>query len=290
MNECELMRVASHPNVVQVYGATHWHQNAVGLLIEYLPGGSLERLVHFDSARFCHLKLRVFADIAAGLTYLHNRRPDQRIAHNDIKPQNVLLTGDLRCKISDFGGAELATCTDLQDTATRPRGTEYTAKFASPERLQNFQLKTTKAMDVYSYAMTGYCVLVRERPELFKLDRREFLEFIVAGGRPSMSSVDETKQGFVRENAHDKLKIIELLQDVVTRCWAQEPEDRPLIVDIRDEVFAELSAAPPVELQRQVASALERMDGLKQPKFCKDTYAPVDLLSPPRFMLPDVND
>ena len=35
----------------------------------------------------------------------------ERAVHGDLKLLNVLMTGDLHCKISDFGGSSLETCT-----------------------------------------------------------------------------------------------------------------------------------------------------------------------------------
>jgi serine/threonine protein kinase len=42
--------------------------------------------------------LQIGLDVAAGLAYLH-----PAVLHRDLKPQNVLLDGQGRAKIADFG-------------------------------------------------------------------------------------------------------------------------------------------------------------------------------------------
>uniref|UniRef100_A0A7S1NBY2 Protein kinase domain-containing protein n=1 Tax=Eutreptiella gymnastica TaxID=73025 RepID=A0A7S1NBY2_9EUGL len=53
---------------------------------------------------------RYLRDIVQGLAVLH----DHGIIHQDLKPQNILLTPEGRCKISDFGTAALMSQTPLQ--------------------------------------------------------------------------------------------------------------------------------------------------------------------------------
>jgi serine/threonine protein kinase len=45
------------------------------------------------------VRLRVLADVASGMQYLHHRR----VVHRDLKAPNVLLTTGLRAKVADFG-------------------------------------------------------------------------------------------------------------------------------------------------------------------------------------------
>ena len=58
------------------------------------------------------LCLKLCFDMTKGIAYLRLAFCDQRMVHGNLKPANSLLTRDLTCKIGDFGGAKLATCTE----------------------------------------------------------------------------------------------------------------------------------------------------------------------------------
>jgi len=52
------------------------------------------------------LRLRFCSDISRGVAYLHQAFFERRIVHGDLKPSNILLSSDLKCKVGDFGGAD----------------------------------------------------------------------------------------------------------------------------------------------------------------------------------------
>ena len=53
-------------------------------------------------------RFNICLGIARGLLYLHEH-PRLKMVHRDIKSSNILLDGDLKPKISDFGLASLYT-------------------------------------------------------------------------------------------------------------------------------------------------------------------------------------
>jgi len=82
--EIEIMRELHHPNVVQFLGYSV--ENGLAIVMEYLPGGSLEgyilephRIVSFVQ------RLNWCSEMAQAVAYLHNRKPHFFI-HRDVKP------------------------------------------------------------------------------------------------------------------------------------------------------------------------------------------------------------
>ena len=172
IQEIKLMLYANHENIVQVVGYTLWN-NAIAMIMEYMPGGNLKKLLldQQGGGQFSvpnipdPLRRRFCFDISSGVTYLHFAFSDQRVVHGDLKPSNILLTSDLRCKIGDFGGADVATCSDQLNTMLIQESLrQWTHGFIAPERLNNPQHRVSRAMDVYSVGMIFYVILSRHPP------------------------------------------------------------------------------------------------------------------------------
>ncbi|EMS67568.1 G-type lectin S-receptor-like serine/threonine-protein kinase SD2-5 [Triticum urartu] len=120
------------------------------LVYEYMPKGSLDRWIygrHENSAPPLEWRVRckIIADIAKGLSYLHEDCM-KRIAHLDVKPQNILLDDDFNAKLSDFGLCKLID-RDMSQVVTRMRGTPG---YLAPEWLTS---QITEKADVYSFGV-----------------------------------------------------------------------------------------------------------------------------------------
>ena len=72
--------------------------------------------------------------MSSGVSFRHFAFFDQRVVHGDLKPQNVLLTTKLRCKVKDFGGGDIATCTEFLDPAQKPALVENGHKVTLPPK------------------------------------------------------------------------------------------------------------------------------------------------------------
>eukprot|EP00672_Neobodo_designis_P007611 CAMPEP_0174856220 /NCGR_PEP_ID=MMETSP1114-20130205/35353_1 /TAXON_ID=312471 /ORGANISM="Neobodo designis, Strain CCAP 1951/1" /LENGTH=414 /DNA_ID=CAMNT_0016091005 /DNA_START=24 /DNA_END=1264 /DNA_ORIENTATION=+ len=104
LNEIAIMRSAKHPNVVKYIGARIGHSSRTGrvvqVVMELVAGGSLGALIRRVGALSENVAAMYIRDVVAGLIYLHDTLG---IAHRDVKTDNVLVSPDGVCKLSDYG-------------------------------------------------------------------------------------------------------------------------------------------------------------------------------------------
>ncbi|PWV16957.1 putative protein kinase [Trypanosoma cruzi] len=123
VREITLMERFEHPNLVVYYGA---RRSAVGvqIIMELINGGSLDAIIRRQGSLRESVVRSYTHDILEGLAYLHDTA---RVCHRDVKPANVLITVDGRCKLTDFGVSKL-----LDDNVSM-RTTVGTPWYMAPE-------------------------------------------------------------------------------------------------------------------------------------------------------------
>ncbi|XP_022929605.1 U-box domain-containing protein 35-like [Cucurbita moschata] len=125
--EVEVLSCIRHPNMVLLLGACP--ENGC-LVYEFMGNGSLEDCL-FRKANnpvlSWQLRFRIAAEIATGLLFLHQHRPEP-IVHRDLKPGNILLDRNYVSKISDVGLARLVPLS-VADSVTQYRMTATAGTF-----------------------------------------------------------------------------------------------------------------------------------------------------------------
>ncbi|CAL9762255.1 unnamed protein product [Musa acuminata subsp. burmannicoides] len=145
--EVEIIGSVHHINLVRLIGFCAERSHRL-LVYEYMCNGSLDRWIFSKGQRGTldwQTKCKIVADIAKGLSYLHEECR-QRIAHLDIKPQNILLDEKFNAKVSDFGLSKLID-RDQEEVMTRMRGTPG---YLAPEWLTSV---ITEKVDIYSFGV-----------------------------------------------------------------------------------------------------------------------------------------
>lgn len=100
-NEKNILSTISHPLLVNLRHSFQDRGNLY-LVFDYVPGGELFRLLR-TQGQFPLPTTRFYAaEVIAALAFLH----DHGVVYRDLKPENMLLTGEGHIKITDFGFAK----------------------------------------------------------------------------------------------------------------------------------------------------------------------------------------
>lgn len=96
-----------HPNIVQCWFVREWNDIPL-LFLSYLPGGSLGDWMKATRERDFETILDYAVQACDGLAYAHG----QGLIHRDVKPANLLLDGEGRVQVTDFGLVKRAAVED----------------------------------------------------------------------------------------------------------------------------------------------------------------------------------
>jgi serine/threonine protein kinase len=144
LREAQLAARLSHPNIVHVYDLGRDENGRPFIVMEYVDGRSLAEVLDRERPLALERVLEVGRECCTGLAYAHAAG----LVHRDLKPHNLLVDGDGRVKIADFGIARSLDAADLTLTGS----VLGTAGYLAPE--QGRGEPVTAAADMYSLGVT----------------------------------------------------------------------------------------------------------------------------------------
>ena len=163
INEARAAAAIEHPNAVQIYEVNQ-AGDVCYVAMELLEGGSLRDLIRaagpMELTRACLL----CAEAADALAAAHAAG----VVHRDVKPANLMLSRQGRCKVVDFGLARLEGPGDWGSAAE----SVGTPQFIAPEMLDG--TPASAQSDIYSLGGTLWYLLTGSSPYQGK-DARELL-------------------------------------------------------------------------------------------------------------------
>jgi serine/threonine-protein kinase len=250
-----LMHQASHPNVVSVYwmGRVPPEREWYVIEMEYFPSVTLAQLLDHGDQGFVtsYVKiLGIFAQVLAGVTHLH----DLGMSHGDIKPHNVLVSGDY-AKITDFGSSILP-----EEMYARTRENGGTILYSAPEVVGSTRRGRSRAAvfsaDIYSLGVLLYHLVTSRVPH------------------DTLSQVARHAP-FPRPREINR-SVCPALEEVILRCLAHDPMDRwPTVED--------LTLATKRAQQAQLDYVPERTISVKRPLTVDWSSDVLDLLDKAEF-------
>jgi hypothetical protein len=226
-HEIAVLAHMHHPRVVQFLGACTKGKPWL-VLSEFMKNGSVadallkldgERLPLVIAGRWAH-------DIAQGLRYLHERKP-QPVVHRDLKPQNLLIDGSGHVKIADFGLAKVIDQVKLKsmDENYVMTGETGSYRYMAPEVFRHE--KYSEKVDVYAFGILLF-------------------QFTSPTGAPPMDHLGTVAAAEAMSLRHERPlispKVSPELKILIQSCWHPDPAFRPSATDCckkLEELFPE---------------------------------------------------
>jgi serine/threonine-protein kinase len=189
----------SHPNIVSIYDRGE-AEGTYYIAMEYLDGRSLKELIVARGPAPVHVAVDYARQILAAIRFAHRHG----IVHRDIKPHNVLVDGEGRLKVTDFGIARAGA-----SQMTEAGSIIGTAQYLSPEQAKGAPVDQTS--DLYSVGVVLYELLTGVVP--FSGDTPVEIAMKHLSARPEPPSVK-------------RAEVPRDLDLVVMRALAKEPAER----------------------------------------------------------------
>jgi eukaryotic-like serine/threonine-protein kinase len=198
--EARAAAALSHPHVVAVHDVGV-HDGSPFIVMEHVPGKTLAEIVRDGGALPPERVTEIGQAVARALGSAHAAG----IVHRDVKPGNVMVTGDGRVKVLDFGIARALRWTPLTDTPA----VQGTAEYMAPEYLRGDGADPRS--DIYSLGVVLYELLTGRPP--------------FTGDSPLQVAYQHLEQAPPQPEAV-RPGIPAGLAAVVMRCLAKHPGDR----------------------------------------------------------------
>lgn len=150
LHEVAVLKIAAYSARIVSLHEVYETPTEMALILELAAGGELQRVLDTEEGLQESHAIRVMRQILEGLSFLH----DNNIAHLDLKPQNLLLTGsypDCDIKLCDFGISRVIR------SGVEVREILGTPDYVAPEILSYEPINL--ATDIWSVGILAYVLL-----------------------------------------------------------------------------------------------------------------------------------
>ncbi len=228
--------VLNHPNIVTIYDFGE-HDGNPYIVMEFLHGITLERVVKEQREMTLVEKLEVVRQVCEGLGHAHSRG----VVHRDVKPANIVVLSNGCVKLVDFGIAQLESLSGH----TVVGSVIGTYQYLSPERLKG-EPSDARA-DIWSAGVVLYLLLTGTLP--FPGEDISALHRVITDPYPPLGSMLSTAYP-------------ESLDNIVGRALAKNPEERyPTAMEMAGDLEATRDAIRLSRVEDLLGQARMLIDG-----------------------------
>jgi eukaryotic-like serine/threonine-protein kinase len=230
VQEARAASALNHPNIVTIYDIDS-AEGVYFMAMEYVAGETLDRRIGRKG-----MPIREALDCAIQVADALGKAHSAGIIHRDIKPGNIMLTGDGRVKVLDFGLAKLVEPeTNSDDALTRTSPAPITGEghivgtiaYMSPEQATGGTPDARS--DIFSFGATLYEMLTGRRPFMAESSPSTLAAILTKEPDAPSSLVDDIP--FELERA-----ILRCLRKDPQRRWQTMADLRVALRDLKDEL------------------------------------------------------
>jgi len=207
--EIRVLQQMNHRNIVQLYDLIK-DDNNYYIIMELCPNGELFQTIVDRKYLPEHESKKILYQICSALSYVH----DMGAVHRDMKPENLLLSGNGEIKISDFGFSRYVGNGGLVATSCG------SPCYASPECLSGSPYDGTKS-DVWSSGVIFYAMVTGQLPWT-KRNQNQLFDQIRRGDYKIPSHLSEGCQqmikGMMNVDIHKRFSA----KDVINHRWLSD--------------------------------------------------------------------
>ncbi|KAL9316138.1 hypothetical protein ACSQ67_017139 [Phaseolus vulgaris] len=264
--EINILKKINHFNVIRLSGFCV-HKGDTYLVYEFAENDSLEDCLHSGCKKYetsvCLSwvqRVHIAHDVADALNYLHNYTSPPHV-HKNLKSGNVLLDGNFRAKVSNFGLARTVEGEGDDGGFQLTRHVVGTQGYMSPEYIENGLI--TPKMDVFAFGVVLLELLSgREAVGGDKNGSGDQMLSVTVNQVLEGENVKEKLRGFMDPNLRDEypLELAYSMAELAKRCVARDLNSRPQI----SEVFMILSKIQSSTLDWDPSDELERSRSVSQ--------------------------
>jgi tetratricopeptide (TPR) repeat protein len=201
IREAQAAAAVCHDHVVNIH-AVDASGRLPFLVMQYIPGPSLQQKLDRDGPLGVKEVLRIGMQVASGLAAAHA----QGLIHRDIKPSNILLEDSVeRVKITDFGLARIIDDASLSDLGT----VAGTPSYMSPEQARGETVD--RRSDLFSLGSLFYAMCTGRAP------------FRAESALAILKKVNEEEPRPIRSRNPD---VPDWLVAIIAKLMAKQPDDR----------------------------------------------------------------
>jgi serine/threonine-protein kinase len=190
----------SHPSIVSIYDRGE-AEGTYYIAMEHVEGRTLKELLVARGPSPLGIAIDYTRQILSALRFAHRNG----IVHRDIKPHNVIVDGEGRVKVMDFGIARAGAASQMTEAGS----IIGTAQYLSPEQARGAPVDQTS--DLYSTGIVLYELLTGSVP--------------FTGETPVEIAMKHLSQAPVPPSSH-RPEVPRDLDYVVLRALAKDPSDR----------------------------------------------------------------